>query len=102
MAQLEIAEAEFVENLEFADDGAFFGKEGHRFLDGEFEHFGDVPAVPRHFESFFAIAKPFAGGTNDLDIRHERKLRHNGAITRAFFATATLDVKAEGRWGETA
>ena len=95
MTQLQIAQAELVQDLQFADDRALIREEGNAFLDRELEDFGNVPPAPGHFECLLSVAAAFACRTDHLHVRHERQLRDDRAVSGAFLATAALDIEAE-------
>src|SRR5712671_2988946 len=86
--------------LQLADDPALIGEECNAFLNGQFEHLGNVAPTPRHLESLLAIAATLARRTRHFHVRHEGQLRDDGTVTGAFLATSALDVKAESGWTE--
>src|SRR5678816_749483 len=95
MSKLEIAQAKFIEHGDLARDRRLICEESLSFLEGHVENFRDALAFVLHFQSVLAITRPFAGWTQHLHVRHERKLRCNRPLPGTFFATSSFDVEAE-------
>src|ERR1051326_8999250 len=72
MAQFEVTQAEFVEDLQLPHDAALIGKESDALLDGKLQHFSNIAPMPGYLESLLAIPPALARRTGDFHVRHER------------------------------
>ncbi|SHU23608.1 Uncharacterised protein [Mycobacteroides abscessus subsp. abscessus] len=64
-------------------------------FDGHVEHLGDGLALVVHLERFPVVACAVAHLAGHVNIRQEVHLDLDGAVARARFAAATLDVEGE-------
>jgi len=102
VAELEVAEPEFVQDGDLAGDRRLVLEERDPLLHGQVEDLGDVLAPVFDLESVLVVAGPLARGADDFHVGHEGELRGDRSFAGALLAAAALDVEAEGRGGEAA
>ena len=95
LAELDVAEADVLDDLELARDARHILEELDRFVDGHVEDFGDVLALVAHLEGLAVVARALADLAGHVDVRQEVHLDLEDAVPAASLAASTLDVEAE-------
>ncbi len=93
--ELQVAEPDLAESMEFRVDLGDPGEELARLVDAQVEHLGDVFAFERDLERVLIVASAAAGLAGDVDIAEEVHVDLDEAVALASLATATGDVEAE-------
>ena len=95
LADLDIAEADFVEHRQLVGDGGLGLEELDAVLDGHVEHIGDALSLELHLERFAVVAVAVADVAGDIDIGQEVHFDLDQPVAGAGFAAPALDVEAE-------
>ena len=95
LAELDIAEADILDDLELARDARYVLEERDGLVNRHVEHIGDVLALVLDFERLAVIARAFADLAGHVDVRQEMHFNLQDTVALACFAAAALDVEAE-------
>ena len=95
LPELDIAEADVLDDLELRLDARDVLEELHGFVDRHREHVGDRPALVPHFKRLAVVARALADLARHIDVGQKVHLDLDDAVAAARFAAAALDVEAE-------
>src|SRR4051812_16444751 len=95
LADLDVAEADFLQHLHLVADAGDRLEEVGRVLYRHVEHVGDRPALELHLQSLAVVAGAVADVAGDVDVGQEVHLDLDQAVALARLAPATLDVERE-------
>src|SRR5262245_13918512 len=95
LADMDVVEADAVQELEYAAHPRHRLEEIERLLDRHVEHVGDRLALEQHLERLAVVALALADVAGDVDIGQKVHLDLDHAVALAGFATPALDVEAE-------
>ncbi len=95
LAEVDVAEADVDEGLQFLPDEGDVGEDGQGVFNGEIEDVGDGVAFEFDGQGFLIIATPVTHLALDVDVGHEVHFDAALAIALAGFAAASGDVEAE-------
>ncbi len=96
LSQTEIAEADFIENVQFAQDPGHANKELQCFADRQSQNLVDILVAKAHFEHAALEARAPAFLADQLDVRQELHLDGDRAVALASLAAASRDVEGKG------
>ena len=94
LADLDVAEADFLQHLHLVADAGDRLEEVGRVLDRHVEHVGDRLALELHLERLAVVAGAVADVAGDVDVGQEVHLDLDQAVALARLAAAALDVEA--------
>ena len=100
LAEADVAEADFVEDVELVDDLGVAGEVDEGFLDGHVEDVVDVLALVLDVEDGGFVAGAVAFFAGEFDVGEELHLDGDGAVAFADVAAAAGDVEGEVAGGE--
>ena len=100
LAEADIAEADFVEDVELVDDARVSGEVGEGFLDGHVENVVDVLAFVFDVEDGGFVTGCVAFFAGEFDVGEELHFYGDGAVALADVAAAAGDVEGEAAGGE--
>jgi len=95
LAEADVAEADFVENVELVDYFRDAGEVGEGFLDGHVEDVVDVPILVFDVEDRGFVTGSVAFFAGEFDVGKELHFYGDGAIAFADIAAASRDVEGE-------
>ena len=68
LSQMDVAEADLLQGLQFPQDLVVVFKERHGFIDGHIQHIGDVLALVADFERLSVVPGAVADFTGDVNV----------------------------------
>ena len=95
LADMDVAEADAVQQLQLVADARHRLEEVQRLLDRHVEHVGDRLALERHLQRLAVVALALADVAGDVDVGQEVHLDLDDAVALAGLAAAALDVERE-------
>src|SRR5262249_18293657 len=95
LAEVDVAESDILQSLEFAADAGDVFEEGECLRHGHVEDVGDRIGLLMDFQGFAVIAFAVADLAGDEDVGEEIHLDLDDAFAVAGFAAAALDVEGE-------
>ncbi len=95
LAEADVAEAYFVEDVELVDDFGVAGEVDEGFLDGHVEDVVDVLALVLDVEDCGFVTSTVAFFAGEFDVGEELHLDGDGAVAFADVAAAAGDVEGE-------
>ena len=100
LAEADVSQSHFVEDVELVDNFGEAGEVGERFLDRHVEDVVDVAALVLDVEDGIFVTSSVAFFAGKFDVGEELHLDSNGAIAFADVAAAAGDVEGEAAGGE--
>lgn len=95
LAELDVAEADFLDGFELREDGGDVGKEFYGFVDSHVKNLGDVLPFILDLEGFVVVAAAVASGAGDVDVGEEVHFDFVDTVALAGFAASTLNIETE-------
>jgi len=102
LPEVQIPEAELVEELERLTNRFHRREHFDRFGDFQLEQLACIEALPAHCEGLWREAHPVAGLARNVDVGEKRHLHVNRALALALRAPALIDVEREAACGVAA
>ena len=95
LADMDVAEADAVQQREHVAHARHHLEKFERFLDRHVEHVGDRLALEQHLQRFAVVALALADVAGDVDVGQKVHLDLDDAIALAGLAAAAFDVEGE-------
>src|SRR5262249_11790534 len=95
LAELDVAEADGVEGLQFSAEHGDVLEEGEGLGDAHLQDVGDVLALVADFQGLAVVSAALADFAGDVDVRQEVHLDLDDAVAFAGLAAAAFDVEGE-------
>ncbi len=95
LAELNIAETDFLNGFELRENSGDVDEEFNSFINRHVENLGNIFPFVLDFEGFVVVAAAVASGAGDVDVGEEVHFDFVDTVALAGFAASTLNIETE-------